>query len=279
MKSKILILLILILIAISVMPTREPDKKETNLPFIGDVSSTESMSSFLLTGYSKEGKKTWLLKGKTADILSNLIILNSVNAIAYGEETEVNITADQGQLDRNNNNIHLQDNVIARTADGATVKTDYADWDADNQLLTTDAYCEVNDDNITAVGIGALGRPEENHVQLNKEVVVTVEPKEAGDEPNTIITCDGPLEMMYRENIAIFHNNVVVIDEKGIINADLMTVYYHSTTHKIDKVVAQGDVKITRGENISYGQECVYTTVDGKVLLTGEPKIEIYEEE
>jgi lipopolysaccharide assembly outer membrane protein LptD (OstA) len=48
---------------------------------------------------------------------------------------------------------------------------------------------------------------------------------------------------------------------------------------KIEKIVARGNVKITRGENVSYSDEATYTALDKKITLSGSPKLIIYSTE
>ena len=48
---------------------------------------------------------------------------------------------------------------------------------------------------------------------------------------------------------------------------------------RIEKIVARGNVKITRGENISYSDEAVYTAQDKKITLSGKPRLIIYSAE
>ena len=48
---------------------------------------------------------------------------------------------------------------------------------------------------------------------------------------------------------------------------------------KIDKIVARGNVKIVRGENVSYSDEAIYTAADKKITLSGRPKLIIYSTE
>jgi lipopolysaccharide assembly outer membrane protein LptD (OstA) len=49
--------------------------------------------------------------------------------------------------------------------------------------------------------------------------------------------------------------------------------------NKIDKIVARGNVKITRGENISYSDEAIYNAADKKITLSGRPKLILYSAE
>ena len=52
-----------------------------------------------------------------------------------------------------------------------------------------------------------------------------------------------------------------------------------ATGSKIDKIVARGNVKITRGENVSYSDEAIYSALDKKITLTGRPKLILYSAE
>ena len=47
----------------------------------------------------------------------------------------------------------------------------------------------------------------------------------------------------------------------------------------LQKIIATGNVRIIRGENISYSQEAIYTALDKKITLTGRPQIVIYQTE
>jgi len=47
----------------------------------------------------------------------------------------------------------------------------------------------------------------------------------------------------------------------------------------VNKIVALGNVRIIRGDNISYSREAIYTAIDKKITLTGRPQIIIYQTE
>ncbi|MCM8779917.1 MAG: hypothetical protein NC914_02065, partial [Candidatus Omnitrophica bacterium] len=69
--------------------------------------------------------------------------------------------------------------------------------------------------------------------------------------------------------------------------SDTMDIYFNTAKENksadiggsIEKIVARGNVKIVRGENISYSQEATYSAADQKVVLTGRPKLVIYSTE
>ncbi len=140
--------------------------------------------------------------------------------------------------------------------------------------------------------------------------------KGKGPEEKIEITCDGPLEIDYQKNIASFYNNVKVARQDSVIYSDKMFVYFipgkkeekkeeKETAGKdagakedaqpkdskgsglsgdmmgssIDKIIAQGNVKVVRGENVSYSEEAIYNAVERKITLSGKPKLIIYSTE
>ncbi len=265
----------------------------------------EMLSSFTVSGYTKGGKKEWDLEGKSADISTEEIKLIDVNCKVYGKEMNMTILADAGSLNRVDNNVHLEKNVQATTDDGATMNTDSLDWDAQNEKLSNDVPTWVKRGTMEAYGIGIIAQPTLNLVQLKRDVIVKISPaeadpvrsrqggtKEAAKEvsPSTVITCSGPLEVEYENNLAIFQDNVKVKDKRGEIFADRMDVYFSTQAEEgkqmegmegvgIEKVVATGNTEIHHGNNITYSQKAVYDTETGKLTLTGEPKLVIYSTE
>jgi lipopolysaccharide export system protein LptA len=138
----------------------------------------------------------------------------------------------------------------------------------------------------------------QDEVVLDKDIQMNITPQEASSGSSqareVTITCDGPLQIDYQKNIATFNNNVKV-DRQGMqIESDIMEVYFITSAGekeetmkeqvmplggKIDKIVARGNVKITRGENVSYSEEATYSAVDKKIILSGRPKLVIYSKE
>jgi 3-deoxy-D-manno-octulosonate 8-phosphate phosphatase (KDO 8-P phosphatase) len=255
--------------------------------------SEEMLSSFAVSGYEKGGKKQWDLEGESADISLEEINLKGVTGKLYGKEMNMTIVADEGSLDKVDNNVHLERNVKATGDDGATLVTDYLDWDAQGQTLSSDAPTRIKRGQMEAAGEGFIAQPVLKLVQLKKDVTVKMALQGDGVPdlqqhiPATMITCDGPLEVNYQDNLAVFRENVKVKDERGEIVADKMDVYFATDTEEgeamqgmegmgIEKLIATGDVEIHHGSNITYSQKAVYDTDTGKVTLTGQPKLVIY---
>lgn len=277
--------------------------------------SDQQISEFSLSGYGEKGRKAWDLAGKTADIFDSVIKLKDVTGNLYGEDEDIKLTADNGDFDKTEGKVHLEKNVVITTSSGAVLTTEAMDWDRKRQVVSTDEMVNIVRDNMVTNGTGAVGKPNLSRVVLQKDVQVDINPKEGAQQTNKIvITCDGPLEVDYAKNIATFKNNVKVDTQDNLIYSDIMNVYFLTSSSsgaketkkeekketkkeekkeenkdnnkdsggfasmgsKIEKIVATGNVKIIKGQNISYCQEATYTASDRKIVLTGRPQLIIY---
>jgi len=306
-KTFYFVICVLIFVIISTVGCAQEKTTEAQTPKdVTDVAQKdleeapdEMFSSFSISGYGAGGKKEWDLEGKSADIGLEEIQLTDVTGKVYGEETNMTIVADEGSLNRLNNSVHLEKNVLATADDGATMATDYLDWDAQNENLKSDAPVHIKRGLMEAEGIGIMAQPVLSMVELKKDVTVKISMQDAQGKESTslkalvptVITCDGPLEVDYQNNIAIFYENVKVNDDRGEIFADKMDVYFSTDSEStaqqiegmegmgIDKIIATGEVEIHHGSNITYSEKAVYDTTSGKLTLTGRPKLVIYSTE
>ncbi|MCX5703233.1 MAG: hypothetical protein NT066_01900, partial [Candidatus Omnitrophica bacterium] len=152
------------------------------------------------------------------------------------------------------------------------------------------------------VARGVMGEDNLKKVALEKEVKVDINSSPldttgaSGAKEKTVITCDGPLEIDYDKNVATFNNNVKVERPDVVIYSDKMDVFFTSNKgepkaagrpleanalmgNKVDKIIARGNVKVVRGENISYSDEATYSAVDKKLVLNGRPRLIMYSTE
>lgn len=270
-------------------------------------ASDQQISGFSLSGYGDKGKKAWDITGKTADIFETEVRLTDIIGKLYGATDDIKLTADKGSFDKTEGKMHLQDNVVITSTSGARLTTNSLDWDRKKELVSTNDLVNIYKDNMVTTSKGAIGHPNLSQVTLEKDVTVEMalnsmekdKPKEKG---KVVITCDGPVEIDYQKNVANFKNNVKVDKQDFILYSDTMDVYFLTGSpskaaeiknepqkkekkdsgmgfdmsgSKLEKIVAQGNVKIVRGDNVSYCQKATYTGADSKIVLTGQPKIVI----
>ncbi|MFA5320137.1 MAG: LPS export ABC transporter periplasmic protein LptC [Candidatus Omnitrophota bacterium] len=256
-----------------------PEAKQQDVP--------QQINDFSISGYGEKGRKSWDVSGKSADILDDKVNLKEVKGNLYGEDDNVSLTADKGVFHREAGVVHLEDNVFITTTSGVTLTTDSLDWDRKNQQVATPDEVNIERENMIANALGASGRPELSQVTLKKNVKAEITPDNPGaaaeDKVKVVVTCDGPLDIDYAKNVAVFKNNVKIDRPDAQIYSDEMTVYFSrragaaksgkDINGSLEKIVARGNVKVVRGENISYSEEAVYNASDGRIVLSGKPKL------
>ncbi len=203
-------------------------------------SHDQELQKFDLTGFDEMGKKFWNLQGDAAKI-------------------------EPGQT------IYLDQNVTLKLRDATTIKTDHVQWSQDGGTLKTDSLVTVDHENAKVTGMGALGKPNESFIQLNRKIEMTV-------NQTTKVNCKGPLKIFYKENKMVFYRDVKITDEKGTVTAHRMDVFFDSEQKKIKQIVAVGDVVIQRGTDTTHSQRAIYTVATGSIRLEGNPEITLHKE-
>jgi len=252
-------------------------------------SEPQQMLDFNLAGYGATGQKTWEVQGASMDMEGKDIKISDITAHLYGDKENMVLTADHGRFDKDTGVVYLKDNVKAVTATGTELTTETLDWSQKDQTITTDDKVNITKGNMTAQGKGIEAKPDLKIAKFEKDVVVTIDEQKKAQKPadglgfgkgKMVITCDGPMEMSYDKQYAIFQDNVKVESDgdQGTMIADKMTITFSSATKQIDKMEAVGNVKIVRGDNISYSDGAVFTASDKRLLLTGRPKLVMFTE-
>ncbi|MDD5428237.1 MAG: LptA/OstA family protein [Candidatus Omnitrophica bacterium] len=202
--------------------------------------------AFDLEGLADDGSKKWDVKGQSAESLTeDKVKLNNVIAGTYGKDAQATITADAGMYDKTKNNVRLEQNVkavIENTKSGAS------------NFMTLPA--------------------SDKDAAVSKEVAAPDKAKKT----RTTITCDAEVEFNYEKNEGYFNKNVHVVNDEGSIDSDKLTIYLDPASKTVKTIVAEGNVKIKRGENITYSDKATYIESEKKIVLTGQPKLVIYQE-
>jgi LPS export ABC transporter protein LptC/lipopolysaccharide transport protein LptA len=250
--------------------------------------SAQQILEFELSGFGDKGERTWHVKGKSADIFSDTIKLGDIQARVYGEEDNVNLTADAGNYDKKEGKIHLEDNVVITTDSGAKLVTDTLDWYQEKQKVITEDEVDITKENIKIVGKGIEAEPDLKKVKLKEEIKVDIKdgsfslgPQDDSattdkkNQPITI-TCEGPLNVDYEKQMATFNKEVKVTHSQGEMYADKMIIFFDAKTNTIKRIESYGNVKIVSGRNTTYSQKAIYNAQDKKIVLTGRPRLVIY---
>lgn len=253
--------------------------------FADDQAIQQTVGGFNLVQYDDGGGKKWTLNGKSAEVEDKKIKIDEISALTFGEGEIFKLKAKTGSFDRENGIVHLEDNVVMRTTDGITLKTDSLNWVVETKNAFTDRYVNIKKGDLDVSGIGAEFDFKAKTAELKKDIVANITSlgtsylTASNKEQVTTITCDGPLELNYKKNRATFFNKVKVKDKEGDIFADRIDVYFSPSTRRIKCVVARGNVRIVNGENVTYSEKAIYLVDEGRVILPKRPKLVIQTED
>ncbi|MBU1062181.1 MAG: LPS export ABC transporter periplasmic protein LptC [Candidatus Omnitrophica bacterium] len=251
------------------------------------IEPNQEVGGFSLVQYEDGGEKKWELNGASAEVVDDRIKFDEISAIAFSGDKAFKLKARFGDFNRKDNIVHLEDDVVLKSTDGATLKTDSLDWNAEAKNVFTDSYVNINRADFQADGKGAFCDLRHRTAMLKKDVVANIGSAETDtlgyrvssyakaseDRQDTIITCDGPLELNYKKNKATFLNNVRVENIRTDILADRIDVYFRPTTRRVKCVVARGNVRILNNESVTYSDKAIYLVDEDRVILPKNPKL------
>jgi outer membrane protein assembly factor BamD len=125
---------------------------------------------------------------------------------------------------------------------------------------------------IVPVSDTLAGRKEE---EATPKKEVSREPKRIQDVDTTQpidITSDR-VESYFKDNLIVFKGNVVARQKDIVIYADSVEALTIEGDKGIERVTAEGDVKIQQGPRVANCQKAVFYNLDQKIVLTGDPKV------
>ncbi|MFH1678823.1 MAG: LPS export ABC transporter periplasmic protein LptC [Candidatus Omnitrophota bacterium] len=244
----------------------------------GDLEQT--IDEFNLSGFTEEGSKAWEISGETADIFSGQINLNDFTGTVY-QQDKIVLTADKGSFNKAQNKVYLEKDVVITTESGVKLTTDYLDWAQETSEFASHEPVEITKEGIFISGVGIKGDTSLKNIDLKRDVKVEINNKDG----KIIITCSGPLSINYLSNIAVFNKDVSADDGESQMQADSMEVIFEASdsdsskesfigkSGRIKKIIAKGNVKITREDNISFSEGAIYNAEDRNITLSGRPKL------
>ncbi|MBF0494394.1 MAG: LPS export ABC transporter periplasmic protein LptC [Candidatus Omnitrophica bacterium] len=228
----------------------------------------QKMLTFSIDGRSTKGVRQWHLEGRTAEIMGEAINLDTLEAVAYGDKFSVNIESDSGVYRKDKSEVELIGHVKVTSEDGGILMTDRAVWSHATKDITTETLVSIERKELVAVGKGGMANSEKKIAKLLKDVTVKL-------EPSTLIHCDGPLDIDLNTFVAVFYNNVKVKDKDGKLTADKLIVTIDQAKRKISEVIAEGNVKLYKGNSYTICEKVRYTDGTKSVEFLGRPKIVI----
>jgi lipopolysaccharide export system protein LptA len=93
------------------------------------------------------------------------------------------------------------------------------------------------------------------------------------DKSQPIDITSDKVETRSKENLVIFKGNVIARQKDMVIYADSVEVVTNKDGKGIERVIAEGNVKIQQGLRVADCQKAVFHNLDQKMFLTGDPKV------
>jgi outer membrane protein assembly factor BamD len=93
------------------------------------------------------------------------------------------------------------------------------------------------------------------------------------DKSQPIDITSDKVETRSKENLVIFKGNVIARQKDMVIYADSIEVVTNKDGKGIERVIAEGNVKIQQGLRVADCQKAVFHNLDQKMFLTGDPKV------
>jgi len=161
-------------------PTSTPSGAEIRVP-------DQEARDFALTE-SSVGKKSWTLRASYAAMYNdrNLVDAQTVRIEFFNDkgETYSTLTADQGLVHQQTNDLEARGHVHIVTTSGVTLETDSLRWLNTTGKIVSDAFVRVTRKHDVVTGWGFESDANLDHFHLSREVraeVREVEGAEAGD--------------------------------------------------------------------------------------------------
>jgi len=230
----------------------------------------QRIQDFYFSNYKEDGTCDWEIEGIEAVIYDEIIEIDYMKGKYYSGAKNVTVTSDKAFIDKLTFNIRLEHNVKI-VSDDVEFQSDILNWDkTDNKVYTDEkVYAKKGEIDIDAIGFRA-----DIDIKTGcffKDVVLNIPDDHGKGEMR--VDCDGPLDIDYIKEEAVFNNNVIASGDKSKLYGDKVTVFFDTKEKIIEKVLAQENVRIERGGSVTNAKEAVYMAKEGKTILSGRPEI------
>jgi outer membrane protein assembly factor BamD len=122
------------------------------------------------------------------------------------------------------------------------------------------------------VALPSVTPSQKEKEKSKKEVLPQREETKPGRSEPIDITSDR-VETYSKENLIIFKGNVMARQRDIIIYADSLEAVVIENGKGIEKVIADGNVKIQQGLRVASCEKAIFYNIDQKVILTGAPRV------
>lgn len=206
--------------------------------------------------------------------LKDLVVQEKVKGTAHTSQGKVKFEAKKALINKAEGSLEMDKDVKINTETGLSLETNTLKWRQKESLITTEDKVKITKDKKVEIkGEGLKADIGLKEAQIDKKVEVRVLDENRGF---VMITCEGPLEISYGEGKAVFNREVKVSQRDSELYSDKATLYFDVKNKTLEKIVAEGNVRIVRGRDTSYSQKATYFADTKKIVLEGSPRLVIF---
>jgi lipopolysaccharide export system protein LptA len=127
---------------------------------------------------------------------------------------------------------------------------------------------------VTALPFPSLEKPEtRGRDKIDQGSSQELDPTRLVDTGQPIEITSDSVETFVKDHLIVFKGNVTARQKDMVIYADALEALIIEDGKGIEKVTADGNVKIQQGLRVANCQKAIYYNVDRKVVLTGDPRV------
>ena len=242
--------------------------------YCADNTSYEAQK-LALSEYKEDGSKKWDLNASSAQMnLDDKINLSNPKGVLYEDgRPAIELNSNKGTFNKSKKNIILNDNVVVEhKLQNSVLKTDSLKWESETSLLKTDDPIRITREDTLVTGKEFEFDKDREVGIIKKDVKIRKFDADEKKHP-TIITCEGKMEVKYKDNLAEFFDNVVVTDPQATLKADYIRVILNKEKHEVENIYCEGNVYVVQGDKKAVSQQANYDAIEKTIVLTGNPRL------
>lgn len=242
-------------------PERQP------VPVAEDSNKAIVFKNVKYTG-ERRGVVDWELTAKVARkyIDKPLIELEDLKG-SYRPKPDVSIefTGTKGFMDTENESGKV-DNVEVFYKGEYTLKSPYMDFDFKNGITATKDVVDIKGEKIDMRGTGLLANTNEETLKLLSEVggIIATEKAKYHFQSDTLL-------YYFQKATYVLEGKVILKGEDLNMVCDLVHIY--STDNEVDRIEADGNVRVISRGTVAKSEKAVYHFKEGRIVFTQSPRV------
>jgi LPS export ABC transporter protein LptC len=277
-----LLLCILVIEIIVIAPKEVGVPPEENMQAQQQAATADSGAQHTMQGVSSIGSrgetKEWELNAVRAIRMTeneDWIIVNVKVKFFGGNGVIYTVTGKQGQVDVKKNNIRISGNVITRSTNGYTFKTEAVFYDSAERLLTSphdvqmSGPLEANGTRLQMTGHDLTANMNSNEIILASNVRARKSIKDG----KVAAISSGGARFSGKTNSARFTGNVIIDVDTLRISGPEARFVYRPDGQTVESVTVEGGVKVTDVDKWATSQKVSVHFDNDKFVFNGMPRV------